>query len=265
MAKDYDAIAAAKIRRPSQMGRKPRFLVYGRNKKGKTRFASTAPDVLILDPEEGTVGLTQSDPNTWPINNWQEFDDAYQYLKRGNHSFRWVCVDGLTRFSNMSLRFVMGLEEERDLTRKPGMVQKQDYGKSGELLKGMLWNFHTLDMGIIYTAQERAMEVEEDPDAEDGDAEATSMMYVPDLPKGARSAVNSIVDVIGRIYTVRLDHPKIEDKKVIQRRLWLAPHVAYDTGYRSDFVLPDYLKGPTVPKLTQLIREGRITSADRVR
>lgn len=259
MAKDYNAIAASKIRKPSQTARKPRILVYGRNKKGKTRFASTAPDVLILDPEEGTQGLTKSDPNVWPINSWQEFDDAYQYLKRGKHNHKWVCVDGLTRFSNMSLRFVMGMEEERDLTRKPGMVQKQDYGKSGELLKGMLWNFHSLDMGVIYTAQERQMEIEDDPDTEDGDAEAASVMYVPDLPKGARSAVNSIVDVIGRIYTVRLPHPKDEEVKVVQRRLWLSPHVAYDTGYRSDFVLPDYLKGPTVPRLIQLLREGKVT------
>lgn len=260
MAKDYNAIAAAKIRRPSQTARKPRFLVYGRNKKGKTRFGATAPNVLILDPEEGTTGLTKSDPNVWPITSWQELDDAYQFLKRGKHNYEWVCADGLTRFSNMSLRFVMSLEEERDLTRKPGMVQKQDYGKSGELLKGMLWNFHTLPMGVIYTAQERAMEIENDPDTEDGDAEAASMMYVPDLPKGARSAVNSIVDVIGRIYTVRLDHPQKEGVKVVQRRLWLSPHVAYDTGYRSDFVLPDYLKGPTVPRLMQLIREGKVTS-----
>jgi hypothetical protein len=259
MAKDYKAIAAGKIRKPADSKRKPRFLIYGRNKKGKTRFAATAPDVLILDPEEGTEGLTKLNPNVWNIDNWQEFDDAYQFLKRGGHPYKWVCVDGLTRFSNMSLRFVMGLEEERDLTRKPGMVQKQDYGKSGELLKGMLWNFHSLDMGVIYTAQERVLEIEDDPDEGDSDAEAASVMYVPDLPKGARSAVNSIVDVIGRIYTVRVDHPKVEDKKLVQRRLWLSPHVAYDTGYRSDFMLPDYVKGPTVPKLVQLLREGKVT------
>lgn len=261
MAKDYNAIAASKIRRPSQTTRKPRLLVYGRNKKGKTRFCSTADDVLILDPEDGTTGLTKSDPNVWAIDSWQGFDDAYQFLKRGKHDFKWVAVDGLTRFSNMSLRFVMGLEEERDLTRKPGMVQKQDYGKSGELLKGMLWNFHSLNMGVIYTAQERVMEVADDPDDEDPDAESVSLMYVPDLPKGARSAVNSIVDVIGRIYTVRIDHPKDSElPKLVQRRLWLDPHVAYDTGYRSDYRLPPYVKGPTVPKLIQLLREGKVTS-----
>lgn len=264
MPKDYNAIAKAKISQPSKSARKPRILVYSRNKKGKTRFCTSAGqgNVLILDPEEGTEGMVKSDPHVWKISSWQEFDDAYQFLKHGKHEYKWAAVDGLSRFSNMALRFVMGMEEERDLTRTPGMVQQRDYGKAGELLKGMMWNFHTLNTGVIYTAQERMMEMVEDAEADDDDAEPTSVMYVPDLPKGARSAVNSIVDVIGRLYTVRLDHPN-GSGKVIQRRLWLSPHIAYDTGYRSDYVLPDYLKGPTVPKLVQLLREGKVTSNAR--
>lgn len=206
--------------------------------------------------------MLKTDPNRWPINSWGELDDAYQYLKLGRHDFQWVSVDGLTRFSNMSLRFVMNMEEERDLTRTPGMVQQRDYGKAGELLKGMLWNFHTLDMGVIYTAQERVEQAGDYDDSDDEDAEIASVRYVPDLPKGARSAVNSIVDVIGRLYTVNLDHPQKEGVKVIQRRLWLEQHPAYDTGYRSDFRLPPFVKGPTVPKIMELLREGKVASAN---
>jgi hypothetical protein len=203
--------------------------------------------------------MIKTDPHIWPISSWQELDDAYQYLKIGKHDYDWVAVDGLTRFSNMSLRFVMGMEEERDLSRTPGMVQQRDYGKAGELLKGMLWNFHSLkSMGVIYTAQERVEEVNDD-EIDDEDFESASIRYVPDLPKGARSAVNSIVDVIGRLYTVNIEHPKDADVKLIQRRLWLEQHPAYDTGYRSDFRLPSFLKGPTIPKLVQLLREGKVT------
>jgi len=32
----------------------------------------------------------------------------------------------------------------------------------------------------------------------------------------------------------------------------------YDTGYRSDFVLPDTIKAVTVPKLVSLMRTGTI-------
>jgi hypothetical protein len=257
--KDYQAIAASKISRPSQSGRKPRFLVYSRNKKGKTTFC-TSPgqdNVLIIDPEDGTEGMVKRDPHVWHVDSWADMDDPYQYLKGGNHPYEWVAIDGLTKFCNMALRFVMNQAEERDLTRTPGLVQQRDYGKSGELVKGMLNNYHSLrHMGVIFTAQERVVETAGD-DTEDEDYESANILYVPDLPKGVRGAVNSIVDVIGRLYTVKIEHPKTNEM-VIQRRMWVEPHVAYDTGYRSDFRLPPFVKGPTIPKLCQLLREGRV-------
>lgn len=259
MAKDYAAIAAKSITHPSSSDRPPRILAYSRNKKGKSRFCATAPNVLILDPEDGSDSLTKVDPAVWKTTEWQDLDDVYHYLKSGKHPYEWVAIDGLTKISNISLRWVMGQEEERDLSRKPGRVTTPDYGKSGEMIKGMMNNFNSLPMGVIYTAQERVLPITQDSDEDDPDAETTEVMFVPDLPKGVRGAVTSLVDVIGRIYTVRLDHPNDPEKKVIQRRMWVEPHVSYDTGYRSEYVLPPFFKGPTVPKLCQLLKEGKVS------
>lgn len=265
--KDYNAIARQRISKPSaQAERKPRILVYGRNKKGKTRFGATAPNVLVIDPEMGTDHEKKIDPDVWRVDSWEDLDDVYKFLRLGKHDYEWVYVDGLTRIANMSLRWVMFQAEQRDLDRRPGQVGKQDYGKSGEAVKAMLYNFHNLkNMGVIFSAQERVMDAIPSGD-EDEDAEETAIMYVPDLPKGVRSAVNSIVDVIGRIYTVRTTvkvrvpgKDKPEDKEVIQRRLWVEPHVSYDTGFRSDHSLPAYLKNPTVEKLTTLLSTGKAT------
>lgn len=254
--KDYKAIAAKKITRPSQQSeRLPNILVYGRNKKGKTRFCTTAGQgkVLILDPEHGTDRFHRRDPHVWHIDAWEDMDEAYKFLRMTNHDYDWVAIDGLTKISNMALRWVMNKQEEVDLSRKPGMVIQRDYGKAGEVVKGMLYNFHNLNMGVIFTAQER--QIDGDFSEDDEDAEDTTIQYVPDLPKGTRSAVNSIVDCIGRIYTVKIEK---DDKNLIQRRLWIGPNVMYDTGYRSDFTLPDYVKNPSVPKVVQLMTEGKV-------
>src|SRR5690242_17320077 len=150
MAKDYAAIARSRITKPSQRAeRKPRILVYSRNKKGKTRFSATAPKVLVLDPEFGTSEEKKLDPDVWPIQSWEDMDDVYKFLREGKHDYEWVAVDGLTRIANMSLRYVMFQAEQRDLDRRPGQVGKQDYGKSGELIKAMLYNFHNLPMGVV--------------------------------------------------------------------------------------------------------------------
>lgn len=256
--KDYAAIAASKITSPSKRGAKPpNILVYGRNKKGKTRFAMSPGKgkVLILDPEHGTDRFLKRDPDVWHITKWEDMDEAYKFLANCEHEYKWVSPDGMTKLSNMALRFVMARAEETDITRKPGDVAQRDYGKAGELVKGMLYNFQNLDMGVILTAQERT----ENAGAfeEDDDAENAAVTYVPDLPKGVRAAVNSMVDVIGRMYVVKVDK---NGEDVLQRRLWLEPSTMYDTGYRSDFVLPKYLANPTVARLEQLMNEGKVTT-----
>lgn len=267
--KDYAAIARARITSPSKRpARKPRILVYARNKKGKTRFCATPGKgkVLIIDPEEGTIEEKKLDPDTWHITSWEDMDDVYKFLRLGKHDYEWVAIDGLTRIANMALRYVMFQAEQRDLDRRPGQVGKQDYGKAGELVKAMLYNFHSLPIGVIFTAAERIMDAVPSGD-EDEDSEDASVMYVADLPKGVRNAANAIVDVIGRLYTVKTEVKVMKDGKptgdtreVIQRRLWLEPHPAYDTGYRSDHTLPAYLKNPTVEKLTTLLKTGKATA-----
>lgn len=260
---DYKAIAKRKIQDPG--GGYRRWLIYGRYKQGKTRFASTAPNVLIIDPENGTREVPVGQAKVWPVANWPDMDDVFNALRTGDlindttgKPFEWVCVDNMTRIHNMGLRFVMGKQEERDLDRVPGLVQKQDYNKAGELTKGLLFNFHSLPMNVIYTAGDR-MDAGGDSDDEDEDVEQVAAKYVPDLPKGARGSVEGIVDVIGRIYsvtvTVEKDGKEIKRK---QRRLWISPSDKYDTGYRSAHVLPDYLRAPTVPRLITLITDGKV-------
>lgn len=250
---DYEALAKKHITRPSESTRYPKFLVYGRNKKGKSTFGLSGgvEKTLVLDPEDGTDEFKKANPQRWKIDQWTDLDDAVNYLKYATHPYKWICVDGLTRFSNMALKHVMKIQEERSLDRIPGMVQLKDYGKAGELMKDFLTKMHNLPYGVIFTAQERmgeSFDSEEDEDTEDAGA-----VFIPDLPKGVRGYVNSIVDVIGRIYVV-----KVEGKNgpVNQRRLWIGESLKYDTGYRSDFVLPDYIKNPTAIKLTRLIRTG---------
>jgi len=90
-------------------------------------------------------------------------------------------------------------------------------------------------------------------DSGDHDEDEETTFFVPDLPAGVRGTINSVVDVIGRLYVVTVE-TKAGPKK--QRRLHIGPHERYDTGYRSDYVLPDLMKNPTIPKLVKLMHTG---------
>ncbi len=272
-SKDYSKLAAQRIRRPSEVQRPYRIFVYSRNKKGKTTFGVTAgnpeinyQDVLVLDPEGGTDRLTKLDPPSYPITKWEDMDDAYKFIRSGKHKYKWIVLDSLTKIGSMAVRWVVNQAEERDLTRRPGKVSLPNYGDAAKLMEGMLFNFHNRPYGLILTAQERMVSGNEAGD-EDEDAEDSAIYYVPDLQRGVRAAVNSMVDVIGRLYvvnaTVKVRNAKTQEVEEVerpQRRLWIAPHNAYDTGFRSDYgsKIPKYLKNPTVPRLIELLDNGKV-------
>lgn len=263
--KDYIAVAKKTVKRAQDFPVIPKILVYARKKKGKTTFGLSAgvANTLVVDPERGSTYKKKLNPYIWPVSKWENMQDVWGALRTGELSparlelgpetepFSYVLVDGLTRLNNMAVKYVMRQEELKNLDRRPGMVDRRDYNKSGELMKTMLTNFHNLPMGVIYTAQERMISA----DSGDSDEDEESTFFVPDLPEGVRGHVNSLVDVIARLYTVRVT---VGGEEKVRRRLHLDVHERYDTGYRSDFVLPSTITSPTIPKLTKLMEEGKV-------
>lgn len=268
--RDYKSIAKQRIRQVNDAtpdtDREPRLLVYGRNKKGKTRFCATAPNVLILDPEDGTAQEKVLNPARWPVNSWEDVVDAYHFLKAGGHGYKWVALDSFTKTYTILLHWLMRSHSgEIDLEKVPQSVRIQSYGQANELVKGMLHNFHSLrDIGFIITCQERMVSIETVDDIDDDDATPAQYQIVPDLPKGARAAVNQMVDLTGRIYVVggEFERKVRKNGKITvvtetrQRRLWVGVDDRYETGYRSAHLLPDYLENPTVKSVVRAMNQG---------
>jgi hypothetical protein len=263
---DYLAIARRKGTTPSRKKSWRKLFVYARNKKGKTRLALSAgrDNVLVIDPEKGTDLMKTIDPFIWPVTEWEEMQEVYGALRTGklspNHlvqgesstPFTWVCPDGLTKMNNMALNYVRKVEELRNVDRQPGFIDRRDYGKSGELMKQMILNFQALPMNVIYTSQEKMITDGNSYD-DDEDAENSEAYYVPELPDAVRSFMNSQAELIGRLYVVTVEG---KTGPVKQRRLQIGLHEKYDTGFRSDFTLPDVIKRPTLPKLVALMETG---------
>jgi len=270
--KDFLEVAKKKIHRPADLPPNFSFLIYGRNKRGKSTFGVSGgiEKTLVIDPEAGTKAMVNANPYVWPMERWADLDEIYGALRTGQLSpavlggdsdepFSIVNLDGVTKINNICLKHVMKVQEDRDLDRQPGFVQQRDYGKSGELMKEMFQKFQTLPMVKIYTAQERMIvgnetfsSGEEDDDADDEDNDIT---WVPDLPKGVRADLEGQVDVIGRITAQKVE---VKGKTKLQRRLYIGVHEGLDTGFRSDFDLPSVIKYPKIPKLIKLMSEGTI-------
>lgn len=236
------ARVAKKIKSVDEANQYVKILVYGKNKKGKTRFASTAPNILIIDiDEEGTRSAAGSGADVLEVSTFDEVAHIFWWLKAGNHEYDAVAVDTITALANAAMRKVLGESEDRDPTRESAMPDRRTYGRSNQLVKGLLLDFRNLPMHVIFLAQERTMK-------DDDDEEATTFHTV-DLSPGTRATALGSVGIIGRIY-LREAPQKGKSKTKWEARMLVGPHEDYDSGNRVEG-LPTIMRNPTMPRIIE--------------
>lgn len=186
---------SGKIVKASELPGNRRFLIYGKAKQGKTRLASSAPDVLVMDVnEKGTESVRRNiNPYVYPVEIWTDVTDLYWYLQEGEHQFRSVAIDGITALQTLCMNFVLGEATALDASRDPDMPTRAVWGKVTQLMKTQITNYRNLPMNVIFTALTRRNIVGE----EDADAEST---VGPACSPSVSAHLEAAVDVIGYIY-----------------------------------------------------------------
>lgn len=238
-----------RIRPVDEISPHAKVLVYGRNKNGKTKFAATAPKVLIIDiDEEGTRSAVGSGAQVVEVSTFDEVAHVYWYLKAGNHGYKSVAIDTITALQNAALRKVLGEAEDRDPTREPSTPDRRTWGRANQLVKGLLLDFRNLPMNVVFLAQERVINDEESDEA---------ALHTVDLPAGSRAVALGCVGIIGRIY---LREAKVKGKKNPQweARMLVGSHEEYDTGNRVS-TLPRIIRNPN---MKNIIKEWRANATE---
>lgn len=219
-----------------------KILVYGRNGKGKTRFAASAPKCLIIDINEKGTRSARSfkGVKVFPVDDWYDIQALYWYLKKGDHDFQSVAIDTLTAMQALCMSKVLYEGYERDSTKDPKTPTKRDWGTTGQMMGEEILKFRNLPMNVIFTAQERT---EGDPE------EGEPLLITADLPGMARKVALGAVEVIGRMYKKPVRNKRQKGaKKKWEFRMLVGDHEDYDTKDRT-FSLGTILREPSVPKI----------------
>src|SRR5262245_33659475 len=137
-----------KIVRASELWDPTKILIYGRPKAGKTRLAATASDVLLVDVKERGTKSTRRDidPSVFPAVIWTDVNDVYWWLQEGDHPYKTVAIDGVTKLQTLCMNFVLGEMAALDASRDPEMPTRQAWGKVGQLMKTQIDNFVNLPL-----------------------------------------------------------------------------------------------------------------------
>lgn len=220
--------------------------IYGKGGVGKTTLLGTMPGKgLVIDVpqiEGGTFVLEDKSENidVVPVESWNEIDEVYWYLKGKNgakpaHDYRWVAIDSITAFQELSKRKVV---HERELSADPHMVGLQDWGKMGQLVGELIYKFRQLPIHTIWIAQERKF---------GGGDDGGPAMLGPDIIPSALAALMPSMMLVGRL-AVQQDM-----EGAWQRQLRIGPHPDYYTKCRAK---PGLDVPPVIakPNLTEILR-----------
>lgn len=81
------------------------MIVYGDPGAGKTVLASTSPNALLLDADDGLDSAIAmgSDAHAWECRDYHDLTEAYEYLRHEDHDYDWVWLDSGTIFQERAL------------------------------------------------------------------------------------------------------------------------------------------------------------------
>jgi AAA domain len=204
-----------------------RICIFGPGGQGKTRLASTAPNVLLIDVNEKGTGSTKRDldPNVFPVEFWHEIDDVYWYLQSGDHPYESYALDGVTEMQTLCMKFVLGDEASRDASRDPDMPSRGVWLKMTELMKTQITNYRNLPMNGVFTARDRSRDIGEDEDE-------PQMVVMPNCSPGVWSHLQGAVSIIGYLSQREVRLKGNKNKTVKRSTLLVGPSDRYATKER---------------------------------
>jgi len=227
-------------------------LFWGRSGTGKTTLSSTFPKpIVLLDiREKGTDSVSNvRGVRVGQIETWDEFEEMYWYLKKGQHDFKTVVIDQVTQLQDLAM-----VQAKKNIgeTRDPRRL----FGEAGALMKQWLLNYRDLiddGINVVFLAHDRVSRTDEDSGGEDQIDPEVGPRVMPSVA----SFLNGSVKIIGNTYIK--ESYTIENKRKVRHvdyGMRLGPHAYYTTKVRSPVGIkaPDYIVDPSYDKLVAIMR-----------
>lgn len=171
------------------------FWIYGAPYSGKTYFANSFPDVLMLNTDGNVkfvdapyVSINETKEGHVTKTGWENFKATVDELARGDHEFKTIVVDLLEGVQNYARRDVLpreGWTHEQDAGFGKGyMVVDDEFFPQIEKLKSLGYN-------LILISHEKTTEVTK-PSGE------KITRYMPNVREGLANKLAGLMDFTGR-------------------------------------------------------------------
>lgn len=236
-------------------------ILYGRSGSGKTTLAATwpGPTLLLNVMDDGLGSITdQKHVRVRDIPTWDKFLQVYDDLRDGQHKYKTVIVDTITKCQDLLVQEKIS-KDGRTKRVDFGTLSRKEWGNIAGEMKEKLTDFRNLSrdrgMNVLFLAQERTFNGgEEDSDNEDEH-------IGPAVSPSIKSAVCAMVNLVGHTFI----HEKVTKKevagkkKVIKRMeycLRIGPSPLYVTKVRKvrGIELPSYISDPSFEAIKETLQ-----------
>ncbi len=173
-----------------------KILVHGPPGAGKTRLCATTGDLehtLIISAEGGLLSIKEWEIDVVQVTSIGEVYEVYEFLKKGEHKYRWVCLDSISEIAEVVL------QGEKLRSRDA----RRAYGEMADTVFDLLRGFRNLPFHVVMTAKQGR-------EGTDG-----RMLYTPMLP--GRQLTLNIAYLFDEVFALRVEqNSEGELKRVLQ-------------------------------------------------
>jgi len=152
-----------KIKKAGEMGLDyAKVVVYGSPGTGKTTMGATFPDVLFLSAESGLLSVRDREIDVWEISSWEDMEEAYAFLRSGQHQYKSVVIDSLTEVQKklndyLVRKFPAVKRGYQDL------ASESDWGANIDKMRKLCRAFRDLPMNVLFITLSQEVELDGDP------------------------------------------------------------------------------------------------------
>jgi hypothetical protein len=193
------------------------------------------------------------------LREWDAFEEAYWWLLANPGKYKTVIVDTVSQLQQVCIETVLKKKQLKQNTRAGdwGTMTRKEWGEVAALMKTWITNLKNLPMEVVFIAQDRVFNTDEDNDSET----MLDPEVGPRLSPSVASHLNAIANVIGNTYIrQRTRIVKVGKKKKevpeTQYCLRIGPNPTYITKIRKPKSIkpPSLIVNPTYDRILAIIK-----------